>query len=569
MNTEQPTEKTLGQIAFEAMAGPYGAPWKAIVSQYEFHAAASAVEQAVLERLPGEWVLLKVGTKTAYGDRKYITTGRTGWRDLMQPGWITGPCDVVIRRIQPEVKAEPSNPQFGVCPQCGVRRFPEFTHICSPPSEFLSPSELRAMLGGREPHRSDGWRREWLTDGWRPLLYGEAPEKGDEYQDGYGKWGAHDGIGGGPSRKEHNHQRSRRPLPPTTEQKPEGEGLSKESTVPCCLCGGAVEEFSVPNADWNRIVRKNGSETDKEYLCWACFEKKILEVQKDLHPPVGESPPAEADVEPVLERYCEVMHDAYEAAAIGEGWNTQEASRKPWRDVPEANRRTMRCAVKALMRHLAENPLIDWKGFHDSLKRQADDKIATLTKERDEALKNVGLLQVSYDSAESRANQAEALNQADTRTIIRITTERDEAQLRAMQAEKKLAEVEVERGELREAGKTAVEQWKMIEQKLQQAEASVPRWVPVSKHPQECDSINGKLWFMGINRVVSLHRWDWNHGYDTITHWMTPVPPPLPTPIEEKDAFEEWWKEMNLDDKETAKIAWNAALASNSTLTKD
>lgn len=56
----------------------------------------------------------------------------------------------------------------------------------------------------------------------------------------------------------------------------------------------------------------------------------------------------EADIEAL----CEVMHDAYEQAAIGAGWETQTASRKPWADVPEANKATMRVAVAALLAHL-------------------------------------------------------------------------------------------------------------------------------------------------------------------------------------------------------------------------
>ena len=50
-----------------------------------------------------------------------------------------------------------------------------------------------------------------------------------------------------------------------------------------------------------------------------------------------------------IERYCEIMHDAYEKAAVGAGWETQQASRKPWADVPEANKETMRAAVRALL----------------------------------------------------------------------------------------------------------------------------------------------------------------------------------------------------------------------------
>jgi hypothetical protein len=51
----------------------------------------------------------------------------------------------------------------------------------------------------------------------------------------------------------------------------------------------------------------------------------------------------------LVEEACEVMHDAYEQAALGAGWETNPASRKPWADVPEANKATMRAAVIALL----------------------------------------------------------------------------------------------------------------------------------------------------------------------------------------------------------------------------
>jgi hypothetical protein len=54
-----------------------------------------------------------------------------------------------------------------------------------------------------------------------------------------------------------------------------------------------------------------------------------------------------------VERYCEVMHDAYENAAVGAGWETNPASRKAWAGVPEANKATMRVAVRALLDALA------------------------------------------------------------------------------------------------------------------------------------------------------------------------------------------------------------------------
>ena len=57
-----------------------------------------------------------------------------------------------------------------------------------------------------------------------------------------------------------------------------------------------------------------------------------------------------------IEIACEVMHDAYEKAAVGAGWETQKASRKAWADVPEANKVTMRAAVSAVYQHWGERP---------------------------------------------------------------------------------------------------------------------------------------------------------------------------------------------------------------------
>jgi hypothetical protein len=51
----------------------------------------------------------------------------------------------------------------------------------------------------------------------------------------------------------------------------------------------------------------------------------------------------------LVEAACVVMHDAYEEAAAGAGWVTNPASRKPWAEVPEANKVTMRAAVRALL----------------------------------------------------------------------------------------------------------------------------------------------------------------------------------------------------------------------------
>lgn len=46
---------------------------------------------------------------------------------------------------------------------------------------------------------------------------------------------------------------------------------------------------------------------------------------------------------------CVLFHDAYEAAAIKAGWETQKRSRVPWSEVPEANKETMRVTIRAVI----------------------------------------------------------------------------------------------------------------------------------------------------------------------------------------------------------------------------
>lgn len=58
-----------------------------------------------------------------------------------------------------------------------------------------------------------------------------------------------------------------------------------------------------------------------------------------------------------IEQMCELMHDAYEKAAAEQDWSTQESSRKPWADVPEKNKATMRIAVRALVNRVTEDVL--------------------------------------------------------------------------------------------------------------------------------------------------------------------------------------------------------------------
>lgn len=81
-------------------------------------------------------------------------------------------------------------------------------------------------------------------------------------------------------------------------------------------------------------------------------EHSCLHMEGDADSCLRFTEPAQSDPATTDERVeaaCEVMHDAYERAAIGAGWDTNPASRKPWADVPEANKVTMRAAVSALL----------------------------------------------------------------------------------------------------------------------------------------------------------------------------------------------------------------------------
>lgn len=58
------------------------------------------------------------------------------------------------------------------------------------------------------------------------------------------------------------------------------------------------------------------------------------------------------EVDEYLERLCEVSHNAYEVAAVEAGWDTNPRSRRPWTEVPEANKTTMRAAMDAVRREI-------------------------------------------------------------------------------------------------------------------------------------------------------------------------------------------------------------------------
>lgn len=49
------------------------------------------------------------------------------------------------------------------------------------------------------------------------------------------------------------------------------------SDIPCAICSGEVIEFTIPNDIWNKVIRNNKSETNKEYICINCWYNKLRE----------------------------------------------------------------------------------------------------------------------------------------------------------------------------------------------------------------------------------------------------------------------------------------------------
>ena len=54
------------------------------------------------------------------------------------------------------------------------------------------------------------------------------------------------------------------------------------SQIPCCECGGEVVEYSIPNDIWNIVMRPDGKETDKEYLCLGCWHEALRRTLEEL-----------------------------------------------------------------------------------------------------------------------------------------------------------------------------------------------------------------------------------------------------------------------------------------------
>jgi len=84
---------------------------------------------------------------------------------------------------------------------------------------------------------------------------------------------------------------------------------------------------------------------------WVRYADHAAEVER-LTAALDEARAALKPSDEQLDTLASVVHDTYEAAAARTGWQTNPASRRPWADVPEANRTATRAAIRAALDHL-------------------------------------------------------------------------------------------------------------------------------------------------------------------------------------------------------------------------
>lgn len=69
----------------------------------------------------------------------------------------------------------------------------------------------------------------------------------------------------------------------------------------------------------------------------------------DPHSVDGKPNQPRSNSDEAVERYCEIMHDAYEAAAEREGWQTELVSGVSWVVLDDVNKTVWRGAVRAVL----------------------------------------------------------------------------------------------------------------------------------------------------------------------------------------------------------------------------
>ena len=112
--------------------------------------------------------------------------------------------------------------------------------------------------------------------------------------------------------------------------------------LPCPFCGGRASfkprSFKASCDRCGAHVPNGALTSDEAIATWNTRALPAVQPDADL-----------------LEAACVAAHNAYEAAAHEAGWITNTQSRKPWAEVPEANKIAMRAGIGAALA-LIDNP---------------------------------------------------------------------------------------------------------------------------------------------------------------------------------------------------------------------
>lgn len=132
------------------------------------------------------------------------------------------------------------------------------------------------------------------------------------------------------------------------------------------------EEFFVPNQD-NIVIRNTKMDTVPD-PCSDCGREYLVRESVSVHVEGKEHPVWKGCLEcwvkrtspevcttfdvltldKEIERQAEIMHYAYEEAALRSGWQTNPRSRVLWSVVPEENKVAMRASVRTMLEDMKD-----------------------------------------------------------------------------------------------------------------------------------------------------------------------------------------------------------------------
>jgi len=122
------------------------------------------------------------------------------------------------------------------------------------------------------------------------------------------------------------------------------------------------------------------------------------------------------------ERIAHTFHDAYEALAPAFGYRTRAASSKPWEQIPASNRDLMIATVRAVF--YERDGAFFVCGPSAPI---AAAQVETLTRERDEARRDLGFAASTLRTEQRICDEERQLRKAAEAEVERVTRERDEA----------------------------------------------------------------------------------------------------------------------------------------------